>query len=74
MVLKLTKLELLDIDRMSRVELIDTIRTSEEHVPEDLVAEVEQFSNDHLKLLVLTARLVCVLRLLRKQSTSEDDA
>jgi hypothetical protein len=73
-VLTLAKLELLDIDQMTRHQLVDAALTSREHLPDDLVARVEQMPVDQLRLLVLTARLVCVLRLLQTPIQNQESA
>jgi hypothetical protein len=62
MVLTLAKLELHDIERLSRLQLIDAVLLSRDHIPDDLIARAEQLSIDHLRLLLLAARLICVLR------------
>jgi hypothetical protein len=72
MVLKLSRLELLDIDRLTRAQLIDAVLTSREHLPADLVDSVAQLPVDQLRLLVLTARLICVLRLLQRPQAEND--
>jgi hypothetical protein len=64
MPLQITKLELTDIDRMTRPQLLDVIQTARKHLPDDLFACAEDLPVDHLRLLVLVARFVCVLRIL----------
>lgn len=65
-------LELSDIDRLSRKELLEAIQNSREHLPADLVAAAEQMPTSHLRLLVLAARLVCGLRLLQLPRGDEE--
>jgi hypothetical protein len=73
-VLTLAKLELLDIDQMTRHQLVDAVLTSREHLPDDLVGRVELMPVDQLRLLVLTARLVCALRHLQTPIQNQDSA
>ena len=72
MTLKLANLELLDIDPMTRPELLDCIQTSRVHLPDDLVTRTEAMPVDHLRLLLLAARLICVLRHLQIPLAADD--
>jgi hypothetical protein len=58
-------IEMLAIDRMSRAELITAVRAGLESLPTDLRQRLrlEEESADHLRLLLVAARLLHALRL-----------
>ncbi len=71
MTFTLANLELREIDRLSRPALLDIIQTSRDHLPADLVAAAEKMPTDRLRLLVLSARIICALRLLQTPPAPE---
>jgi hypothetical protein len=62
MIATLGQLEMHCIDRLCRQELIDAIRARGDCLPEDLRQGLENQPTDRLRLLLLAARLVHVLR------------
>jgi hypothetical protein len=65
MVSDLGLLELQYIEAMSRQQLIEAIRARLDGLPADLREDLEERPTDELQLLLLAARLTCVLRQLR---------
>ncbi len=65
MTFAVTQLELDLMDRMKRDELLAAIRGRAEHLPADLIAGMEAMPDEYLRLLLLTGRLVHLLRQLR---------
>jgi hypothetical protein len=64
----MTQLELDLIDHMKRQDLIEAVRARAEHLPGDLLVRLEEQPDDYLRLLLLAARVVHLLRHLRGQS------
>jgi hypothetical protein len=62
MVSNLGKLELHYLDQMPRHQLIEAVLAHRAHLPDDLLDRVEQQSADHLRLLLLAARLIRLFR------------
>ena len=60
-----SELESLCIDRLSRRELITAIESHCEHLPPDLCERLEALPSDQLRMTLLTARLLHLLRKLR---------
>jgi hypothetical protein len=58
----LSALELANIDHLSREQLMAAIRALASDIPADLLERLEDQSIDHLRLLLLTGRLLRVLR------------
>jgi hypothetical protein len=65
MISTLGKLELHLIDPLSRQQLLDAVRLQRNCLPADLLVGLEEQGTDQLRLLLLTARLIEVLRELR---------
>jgi hypothetical protein len=65
MVSTLGKLELHLIDPLSRQQLLDAVRLRRDYLPADLLVGLEEQGTDQLRLLLLTSRLIEVLRELR---------
>jgi hypothetical protein len=59
----LFEMEMLNLDRMSRAELLDAIRQHWDNLPADLRVILEDESTDQLRLLLMAARLLHTLRL-----------
>jgi hypothetical protein len=68
MVSILSQLELCCIDRMTEQELIRAVRARADDLPLDLLERLEEQSIDCLRLLLLTGRLIQVLRHLRSRA------
>ncbi len=65
MVSIVSELELCAIERMTRQELVEAIRARANFLPFDLLEELEGQPLHRLQLLLLTGRLLQVLRHLR---------
>jgi hypothetical protein len=65
MVSIVSELELCAIERMTRQELVEAIRARANFLPFDLLGELEEQPLHCLQLLLLTGRLIQVLRHLR---------
>jgi hypothetical protein len=65
MVSILSELELCAIDRMTRQQLVEAVRERAGELPIDLLGHLEERPTQHLQLLLLTGRLIRVLRHLR---------
>jgi len=59
----LFEMEMLNIDRMSRAQLIDAVQEHWDGLPLDLQVNVEDESTDNLRLLLVAGRLLHALRL-----------
>jgi hypothetical protein len=70
MVSILSELELYSIERMTRQELIDALRAYAAHIPVDLWGRLEDQPSHRLQLLLLTGRLIRVLRKYTATSSS----
>jgi hypothetical protein len=66
MISTLSELELSYIDRLGREELLRALRARPADLPADLVERLEEQTTDHLQLLLLAARLIRVLRHVRR--------
>jgi hypothetical protein len=71
MVSTLGKLELQLIDPLNRQQLIEAVRLRRNCLPLDLLDGLEQQATDQLRLLLLTARLIEVLRELQGRAWSD---
>jgi hypothetical protein len=65
MVSIVSELELCAIERMTRQELVEAIRARANFLPSDLLGQLEEQPLQGLQLLLLTGRLIQVLRHLR---------
>jgi hypothetical protein len=63
----LYELEMSYLDTMSRQQLVEALRCCSHCLPADLTARVEGETTDRLRLFLFAARLIHVLRQLRKQ-------
>ncbi len=68
MVSTLGKLELQQLDPLSRRQLVEAIRARRHNLPPDLLGGLEEQATDQLRLLLLTARLIEVLRELQSRA------
>ncbi len=69
----LFEMEMLNIDRMSRAQLIEAVRERWDSLPTDLRVNVHEESTDHLRLLLVAGRLLHMLRLrLADQAASKN--
>ena len=66
----LTELELCEIDRMTRQELIAAVRARGDDLPADLLQQLEEQPTHRLQLLLLAGRLIRVLRQLPKDTAA----
>jgi hypothetical protein len=62
MVSILSELELCSIERMTRQDLVEAVRARKDELPVDLVEKLEEQPTHRLQLLLLTGRLIRVLR------------
>jgi hypothetical protein len=65
MVSFVSAVELCCIDQMPRYELLNALKARASDLPQDLCENLESQPMDRLQLLLLTARLIYVLRHLR---------
>lgn len=61
-----SQLEAYCIDRLTREELTESIRAQLWHLPRDLRERIDEQATDALRMLVLAARLLHVLRMMRE--------
>jgi hypothetical protein len=67
----LYELEMRSVDLMSRQQLLDAIRPRLDCLPNDLRERLDDQPDGWLRLLLMAARLVWALRLLRDQHWAE---
>ena len=63
-----SELESLCIDRLSHVELTAAVASHREHLPSDLRAGLDELSMEQLRMILLTARLLHLLRNMREKT------
>ena len=68
MVSNLGNLELHYLDQLPRHQLVEAVLANREHLPDDLLDRMEHQSADHLRLLLLAARLIRLCRCVRQRA------